>query len=81
MPLSEFVLGRDATPMPCDLILCRNVMIYFNQSLQNDVVKLFFESLSVGGYLALGTKESIMWTEFSPNFVAINFEDKIYKKK
>lgn len=45
------------------LILCRNVLIYFDRDLQNNVLRLFNDSLEDLGYLALGTKETI---EFSP---------------
>jgi len=64
----------------CDLILCRNVMIYFNQNLQNEVIKLFHEMLFMYGYLAIGSKESIIWSEYAGKFLAVNTEEKIYKK-
>lgn len=43
-----------------DIILCRNVMIYFNSKLQNKVFDLFHKSLNDGGYLVLGIHESIL---------------------
>jgi chemotaxis protein methyltransferase CheR len=43
-----------------DLILCRNVIIYFNYSLQNRVFQLFYDSLCENGYLVLGVHESIL---------------------
>lgn len=46
-----------------DLIVCRNVLIYFNKELQNNVVQTFYDSLNPGGFLALGSKETIL---FSP---------------
>jgi chemotaxis protein methyltransferase CheR len=64
----------------CDLILCRNVMIYFNQNLQNEVIKLFHEMLFTYGYLAIGSKESIIWSEYANKFLVVNNEEKIYKK-
>jgi chemotaxis protein methyltransferase CheR len=64
----------------CDLILCRNVMIYFNQNLQNEVIKLFHEMLFTYGYLAIGSKESIIWSEYASKFLVVNNEEKIYKK-
>jgi chemotaxis protein methyltransferase CheR len=64
----------------CDLILCRNVMIYFNQNLQNEVIKLFHDMLFNYGYLAIGSKESIIWSEYANKFLVINNEEKIYKK-
>lgn len=63
-----------------DLILCRNVMIYFNQSLQNEVLKLFHASLPRYGYLAIGSKESLIWCEYANKFIVVNSNEKIYKK-
>ncbi|MDH4092210.1 MAG: protein-glutamate O-methyltransferase CheR [Cyclobacteriaceae bacterium] len=63
-----------------DLILCRNVMIYFNQTLQNDVLKKFHESLFKYGYLAIGAKESLIWCDYANRFIVVNSEEKIYKK-
>jgi len=63
-----------------DLILCRNVMIYFNQNLQNDVLKKFHESLFKYGYLAIGSKESLIWCDYANRFIVVNNEEKVYKK-
>jgi chemotaxis protein methyltransferase CheR len=63
-----------------DLILCRNVMIYFNQSLQNTVLNKLHESLFKYGYLAIGSKESLIWCEIANKFIVVNNEEKIYKK-
>ncbi|WP_038032734.1 CheR family methyltransferase [Thermonema rossianum] len=63
-----------------DLILCRNVMIYFNQTLQNEVLKLFHASLPRYGYLAIGSKESLIWCEYANKFIIVNNNEKIYKK-
>lgn len=63
-----------------DLILCRNVMIYFNQTLQNEVLKKFHASLFKYGYLAIGTKESVVWCDYANRFIVVNQEEKIYKK-
>jgi chemotaxis protein methyltransferase CheR len=63
-----------------DLILCRNVMIYFNQTLQNSVLKMFHESLFKYGYLIVGSKESLIWCEIANKFIVVNNEEKIYKK-
>lgn len=60
-----------------DLILCRNVIIYFNNKLQNRVIELFSNSLYRDGYLVLGAHESILGS------VANNFDRTkgFYKKK
>jgi chemotaxis protein methyltransferase CheR len=63
-----------------DIVLCRNVMIYFNQTLQNDVLKKLHESIFKYGYLAIGTKESLIWCEIANKFIVVNNEEKIYKK-
>lgn len=62
------------------IILCRNVLIYFNQILQNRVQKLFHDSLSLDGYLALGNKEVITYTNLWDKYVEVNPTEKIYKK-
>ena len=63
-----------------DLILCRNVMIYFNQTLQNEVVKKFHSSLFKYGYLCIGNKESVIWCDYANRFIVVNQEEKVYKK-
>ncbi|MDW7690316.1 protein-glutamate O-methyltransferase CheR [Flammeovirgaceae bacterium SG7u.111] len=63
-----------------DLILCRNVMIYFNQTLQNDVLYKLHESLFKYGYLAIGSKESLIWCDIANKFIVVNNEEKVYKK-
>lgn len=63
-----------------DLILCRNVMIYFNQELQNEVLKKFHESLLPHGYLSIGCKESLIWCDYANRFAVVNNDEKIYKK-
>lgn len=63
-----------------DLVLCRNVMIYFNQTLQNEVLKKFHESLIKYGYLAIGSKESLIWCDIASKFIVVNNDEKVYKK-
>ena len=63
-----------------DLIICRNVMIYFNQKLQNDVLKLLHQSLEMNGYLIIGQQESLIWCEIANKFSVVNYREKIYKK-
>lgn len=63
-----------------DLVLCRNVMIYFNQTLQNEVLKTLHESMFKYSYLCIGSKESLIWCEISKKFLLVNGEEKVYKK-
>ena len=63
------------------LILCRNVLIYFEKSLQDNVLGLFSDSLVPSGILCLGTKESIKYTRYEKLFDIFDEKQKIYKKK
>ncbi|MBL0882554.1 MAG: protein-glutamate O-methyltransferase CheR [Chitinophagaceae bacterium] len=63
------------------LILCRNVMIYFNKQLQNKVLKLFYESLSSLGFIGLGMKESLLFSEYRSKYTVIDGSVKIFRKK
>lgn len=74
----DLVLGGDVGKV--DLILCRNVMIYFNQVLQNEVLKKFHGSLHKYGYLVIGAKESVIWCDYANRFIVVNQEEKVYKK-
>ncbi len=64
-----------------DMIICRNVFIYFNRDLQDRVFRLFSESLRPGGFLCLGTKETIRFSSFSDDFENVADHEKIYRKK
>ena len=63
-----------------NLILCRNVLIYFNGDLQNRVLNLFSESLCNRGFLCLGSKESLVGREVENDFQVIAKKEKIYQK-
>jgi len=62
-----------------DIIFCRNVLIYFNRELQNRVFNLFRNSLRDGGFLCLGSKESVRFSDCSDDFEDIVKEEKIYR--
>jgi chemotaxis protein methyltransferase CheR len=64
-----------------DLIICRNVLIYFNKSLQDNVLQMFYNSLSENGILAIGSKETIMFSPIENFMQVINAKWKIWKKK
>ena len=64
-----------------NLIFCRNVLIYFNKDLQNRVLNLFNSSLCNNGFLCLGTKESIDFSDISKSFVPLVKKQKIFQKK
>jgi chemotaxis protein methyltransferase CheR len=77
---SQHNLVTDGVFNEFQLICCRNVMIYFNRDLQNRVINLFNDSLSMFGFLALGIKESLLFTNVRDNFEVINKQQKIFKK-
>jgi chemotaxis protein methyltransferase CheR len=54
-------LVKDSAPFGdrFDVIFCRNVLIYFNLSLQSKILKMFHDSLMPGGFLLLGNHESL----------------------
>jgi chemotaxis protein methyltransferase CheR len=63
-----------------DLILCRNVMIYFDKPLQERVLSLFDQSLSPLGFLALGSKETINHSSLRKSYTQWN-NQRIWQKK
>lgn len=62
------------------LIICRNVMIYFDKELQDEVHELFLESLVKLGILALGNKESIRFSSVASRYEELDAEEKIYRR-
>ncbi len=78
---AEHNLVTDSVFAEVNLVICRNVLIYFNKDLQNRVINLFNDSLNNGGFLALGSKETIQFTSKANEFETINSKEKIYKKK
>jgi len=73
-------LASDAAFNEFHVITCRNVMIYFAQSLQEHVHRLFYESLAMFGVLALGQKETIRLSPHESSFEELNAEERLYKK-
>ncbi|MBE5949936.1 MAG: chemotaxis protein CheR, partial [Lachnospiraceae bacterium] len=53
-------LLKDAYPADCDLIVCRNVLIYFTEEAKAEIYKRFSKSLRVGGVLFIGSTEQII---------------------
>ncbi len=63
-----------------NVILCRNVIIYFNKILQQRVQNLFYESLSRFGILGLGRQESLMLTSYHQYYEELVSGEKLYRK-
>jgi chemotaxis protein methyltransferase CheR len=73
-------LVQDRSFNTFNVILCRNVMIYFDRALQQHVHALFHDSLERLGILALGHKESIRFTGFEDRYEELDPLEKIYRK-
>lgn len=73
-------LVTDADFNEFHLIVCRNVMIYFDRSLQDKVTDLLHRSLVRFGILALGQKESLRFSRRSGDFEEIDAREKIYRR-
>ncbi len=63
------------------LIFCRNVMIYFNRELQNRVLKLFTDSLVPGGFLCVGTMESLQFTEAAEQYESVAGAGGVFRRR
>jgi chemotaxis protein methyltransferase CheR len=63
-----------------NVILCRNVMIYFDRTLQERVHGLFYESLARFGILVLGSKESLRMSPFEDLYEAVDGKHKIFRR-
>ncbi|MDF2154537.1 protein-glutamate O-methyltransferase CheR [Vibrio sp. CAU 1672] len=74
-------LATDGVFGEMNVIFCRNVLIYFNRELQNKVFQLFYDSLVPGGFLCLGSKESLRFSGIAEKFELVSEREKIYRKK
>jgi len=74
-------LVTDSVFAEVNLILCRNVLIYFDHDLQNKVQELFYNSLIGGGILCLGSKESLRFSNLEEKYSVLDKNQRIFKKK
>ena len=63
-----------------NLICCRNVLIYFDKTLQDQVLRKFADSLRHGGFLCLGNRESLNFTAVKSLFTPLDKAQRIYQK-
>ncbi len=73
-------LATDSVFGEMHLVLCRNVLIYFNKDLQSRSIGLFYDSLVRKGILCLGSKESIRFSDYSDHFSELIGKEKIFRK-
>jgi chemotaxis protein methyltransferase CheR len=80
MIFSSHNLAADSSFNEFQLILCRNVLIYFDQELQSKVLQLFDRSLDSLGFLALGSKESLRFSPIAMHYKQVDNKEKIWRK-
>ena len=73
-------LVTDASFNHFNVIFCRNVLIYFNNTLQDRVQKLFLNSMEMFGILGLGKKETIRYTAVADCYDDIDREERLYRR-
>lgn len=77
---SQHNLVTDRSFAEFHVILCRNVLIYFDRTLQGIVHELLFNSLATFGVLALGSKESLKFSPNEPCYEVVDLSAKLYRK-
>jgi chemotaxis protein methyltransferase CheR len=77
---SQHNLVTDRSFSEFHVIFCRNVLIYFDKTLQNRVHTLFYDSLVTFGVLALGSKESLKFSQYEPCYEKLSPTEKLYRK-
>ena len=78
---ADHSLATDSVFSEVEYISCRNVLIYFEKALQNRALKLFVDSLCYRGFLGLGSKESLRFSQYEADFEAFSRDHAIYRKK
>lgn len=74
-------LATDQVFGEMNVIICRNVLIYFDRALQERVFSLFLDSLDLGGFLCLGTKESLRFSGCEDAFEPVVATQKIFRTR
>jgi len=77
---SQHNLVTDRSFSEFNVIFCRNVLIYFDRSLQARVHSLFYDSLVMFGILCVGNKETLKFSEHEDAYEVLSSYQKIYRK-
>lgn len=77
---ADHSLATDSIFSEVQLVSCRNVLIYFDRTLQDRALGLFSEALCRRGFLGLGSKESVRFSAYAHRFKEISPEQKIYRR-
>lgn len=73
-------LATDTSFSEFNVILCRNVLIYFDRSLKERTLKLFHDSLSPLGFMCLGRRESLRFTDVEGDFDELDARERIFRR-
>jgi len=77
---SQHNLVTDRSFSEFHMVFCRNVLIYFDRALQDRVHSLFYDSLVMFGVLALGSKESLRFSQYEDCYEMLHVKERIYRK-
>jgi chemotaxis protein methyltransferase CheR len=78
---ADHSLATDAVFSEAHFVSCRNVLIYFDRSLQDRALTLFHDALVHRGYLGLGAKESLHFSILARSFEELPGRQRIYRKR
>lgn len=78
---ADHSLATDHVFSEVNLVSCRNVLIYFDRSLHERALGLFAEALPSGGFLGLGSKETLRFSAQSDGFVDADATVRLYRRK
>ena len=77
---ADHSLATDSVFAEVQLVSCRNVMIYFDRELQARAIGLFRDALSIGGFLGIGSRESLRFSPHAPAFRDVRTAERIYAR-
>jgi chemotaxis protein methyltransferase CheR len=77
---SDHSLATDSVFSEVEVVTCRNVMIYFDRSLQDRVLGLFAEALPRRGFLGLGSKETVLFSSHATTFSELTVREKWFRR-
>lgn len=77
---AEHNLATDAPFAEMHLVLCRNVMIYFDRTLRDRALGVLHESTVLNGMLAVGSRESLRFSAIEDKYEALDRDARVYRK-
>ncbi len=78
---SDHSLATDTVFAEVQLVSCRNVLIYFDRALQSRALGLFREALCPLGFLGIGARESLRFSDHAQAFVELRARERLYQKR